>query len=53
MDRPFVYLNMAMTADGKTTSSARERPRFTSEHDRRRMDRLRAAAWEKTTRHDR
>jgi len=44
MDRPFVYLNMAMTVDGKITSSARERPRFTSEHDRRQMDRLRATA---------
>lgn len=44
MDRPFVYVNMAMTVDGKITSSTRERPRFTSEHDRRHMDRLRAAA---------
>ncbi len=44
MDRPFVYLNMAMTVDGKTSSSARECPRFTSDHDRRHMDRLRAAA---------
>ena len=44
MDRPFVYLNMAMTVDGKTSSSARECPRFTSEHDRRHMDRLRASA---------
>lgn len=44
MDRPFVYINMAMTVDGKITSSARERPRFTSEHDRQQMDRLRAAA---------
>lgn len=44
MSRPFVYINMAMTADGKITSAAREYPRFTSEHDRREMDRLRAEA---------
>jgi 2,5-diamino-6-(ribosylamino)-4(3H)-pyrimidinone 5'-phosphate reductase len=44
MDRPFVYVNMAMTADGKITSSAREYPRFTSAFDRRNMDRLRAEA---------
>ena len=44
MTRPFVYVNMAMTADGKITSAGREYPRFTSEHDRRQMDRLRAEA---------
>jgi 2,5-diamino-6-(ribosylamino)-4(3H)-pyrimidinone 5'-phosphate reductase len=44
MSRPFVYIDMAMTADGKITSAAREYPRFTSEHDRRHMDRLRAEA---------
>ena len=44
MDRPFVYVNMAMTVDGKITSSAREYPRFTSDHDHKHMDRLRAAA---------
>jgi 2,5-diamino-6-(ribosylamino)-4(3H)-pyrimidinone 5'-phosphate reductase len=44
MERPFVYVNMAMTADGKITSAAREYPRFTSDHDRRTMDRLRAEA---------
>jgi 2,5-diamino-6-hydroxy-4-(5-phosphoribosylamino)pyrimidine 1'-reductase len=44
MDRPFVYVNMAMTADGKITSAAREYPRFTSPADRLRMDRLRAEA---------
>jgi 2,5-diamino-6-(ribosylamino)-4(3H)-pyrimidinone 5'-phosphate reductase len=43
-DRPFVYMNMAMTADGKITSAAREYPRFTSPRDRRTMDRLRAEA---------
>jgi 2,5-diamino-6-(ribosylamino)-4(3H)-pyrimidinone 5'-phosphate reductase len=44
MDRPFVYINMAMTADGKITSAAREYPRFTSGHDRKNMDLLRARA---------
>ncbi len=44
MDRPFVYINMAMTADGKITSAAREYPRFTSERDRNNMDILRARA---------
>jgi 2,5-diamino-6-(ribosylamino)-4(3H)-pyrimidinone 5'-phosphate reductase len=44
MDRPFVYVNMAVTADGKITSAAREYPRFTSDHDRLNMDRLRAEA---------
>jgi 2,5-diamino-6-(ribosylamino)-4(3H)-pyrimidinone 5'-phosphate reductase len=42
VERPFVYVNMAMTADGKVSSVAREAPRFTSPHDRQRMDRLRA-----------
>lgn len=44
MNRPFVRINMAMTADGKITSAAREYPRFTSAEDRRRMDLLRAHA---------
>ena len=44
MERPFVYVNMAMTADGKITSAAREYAAFTSRHDKRRMDRLRAEA---------
>lgn len=44
MNRPFVYTNMAMTVDGKITSSRREYPRFTSEQDRLNMDRLRAEA---------
>jgi 2,5-diamino-6-(ribosylamino)-4(3H)-pyrimidinone 5'-phosphate reductase len=44
MNRPFVYVNMAMTADGKITSAGREYPRFTSRIDRRMMDRLRAEA---------
>jgi len=42
MDRPFVYLNMAATVDGKITSATREYPRLTSRYDRDTMDRLRA-----------
>jgi len=44
MDRPFVYVNMAMTADGKITSARREEPQFTSRLDKKTMDRLRAEA---------
>jgi 2,5-diamino-6-(ribosylamino)-4(3H)-pyrimidinone 5'-phosphate reductase len=44
MNRPFVYINMAMTADGKITSATREYPRLTTHHDRTNMDRLRAEA---------
>ena len=44
MDRPFVTMNMAMTADGKITSVRREEPRFTSRRDKRTMDKYRAEA---------
>jgi 2,5-diamino-6-(ribosylamino)-4(3H)-pyrimidinone 5'-phosphate reductase len=44
MDRPFVYINMAMTADGKITSARREEPAFSSRLDKKTMDRLRAEA---------
>jgi 2,5-diamino-6-(ribosylamino)-4(3H)-pyrimidinone 5'-phosphate reductase len=44
VERPFVYVNMAATVDGKITSAKREYPRFTSPHDRETMDRLRAEA---------
>ena len=44
MDRPFVTMNMAMTADGKITSVQREEPKFTSRRDKRTMDRYRAEA---------
>ncbi len=44
IDRPFVYLNMAMTVDGKITSVKREYPDFASRRDRVQMDRLRAGA---------
>ena len=42
--RPFVYVNMAMTVDGKITSARREVPALTTDHDREEMDRLRAEA---------
>lgn len=44
MARPFVFVNMAMTVDGKITSATREYPRFTSPYDRRMMSTLRAQA---------
>src|SRR5262245_12686439 len=44
MSRPFVSINMAMTADGKITSALREEPDFTSRLDKTTMDRLRAEA---------
>jgi len=44
MDRPFVTMNMAMTADGKITSVGREEPKFTSRRDKRTMDKYRAEA---------
>src|SRR5258705_11166427 len=44
MARPFVYINMAMTADGKITSARREEPGFASRLDKKTMDRLRAEA---------
>jgi len=44
MDRPFVCINMAMTADGKITSARREEPAFASRYDKKTMDRLRAEA---------
>ena len=44
MSRPFVCINMAMTADGKITSARREEPDFASPRDTKAMDRLRAEA---------
>jgi 5-amino-6-(5-phosphoribosylamino)uracil reductase len=44
MTRPYVTINMAMTADGKITGAAREEPAFTSRRDKTTMDRLRAEA---------
>jgi 2,5-diamino-6-(ribosylamino)-4(3H)-pyrimidinone 5'-phosphate reductase len=42
--RPFVRINMAMSADGKITSTLKEPARFTSAYDRHHMDVLRAQA---------
>ena len=42
--RPLVGINMAVTVDGKITSSRREHPAFSSPRDRVHMDRLRAEA---------
>lgn len=44
LQRPFVFINMAVTVDGKITSTRREYPGFTAPADRERMDRLRASA---------
>jgi 2,5-diamino-6-(ribosylamino)-4(3H)-pyrimidinone 5'-phosphate reductase len=44
MNRPYVTMNMAMTADGKITSAQRERPDFASRLDRKTMDKYRAEA---------
>lgn len=44
MKRPFVSINMAMSADGKITSARREEPSFTSPRDKKTMDKLRAEA---------
>jgi 2,5-diamino-6-(ribosylamino)-4(3H)-pyrimidinone 5'-phosphate reductase len=41
-DRPFVTLNVAMTADGKTDTIARQGAAISSDHDMERLDRLRA-----------
>src|SRR5215831_9603601 len=44
MKRPYVTMNMAMTADGKITSAAREKPAFSSRQDKKMMDKYRAEA---------
>ena len=44
MPRPFVFLNAAVSADGKIAPSSRARVRLGSDRDRRRMDLLRASA---------
>jgi riboflavin-specific deaminase-like protein len=44
MERPYIYSNMAMSADGKITSYARESSVMTTRTDRRAMDHLRATA---------
>jgi len=42
MDRPFVFINVAMTADGKIDTFERKGAAISSQYDRERMDRLRA-----------
>lgn len=42
--RPFVQINVAMSADGKIATAARERPRFASARDLERLMHLRAEA---------
>lgn len=44
MDRPFVYINIAMTADGKIDTFERRGSAISSPRDRERVDRLRADA---------
>jgi 2,5-diamino-6-(ribosylamino)-4(3H)-pyrimidinone 5'-phosphate reductase len=44
MDRPFVFINVAMTADGKIDTFARKGAAISSQHDKERVDRLRAEA---------
>ncbi|MGZ9164722.1 MAG: dihydrofolate reductase family protein [Anaerolineales bacterium] len=42
MDRPFVFINVAMTADGKIDTFERKGAAISSRYDRERVDRLRA-----------
>jgi 2,5-diamino-6-(ribosylamino)-4(3H)-pyrimidinone 5'-phosphate reductase len=42
MDRPFVFINVAMTADGKIDTFERKGAAISSQRDRQRVDRLRA-----------
>ena len=42
MDRPFVFINVAMTADGKIDTFERKGAAISSQHDKERVDRLRA-----------
>jgi len=44
MERPYVILNVAMTADGKTDTVSRRGAAISSPLDRQRVDRLRAAS---------
>jgi len=44
MDRPFVFLNVAMSADGKIDSFERRGATLSSARDKDRVDRLRASA---------
>src|SRR5260221_646804 len=42
MNRPFVFINVAMTADGKIDTFARKGAAISSQHDKERVDQLRA-----------
>jgi len=42
MDRPFVFINVAMTADGKIDTFERKGAAISSRYDKERVDRLRA-----------
>jgi 2,5-diamino-6-(ribosylamino)-4(3H)-pyrimidinone 5'-phosphate reductase len=42
MNRPFVFINVAMTADGKIDTFERKGAAISSQHDKERVDRLRA-----------
>ncbi|MDL1911683.1 2,5-diamino-6-(ribosylamino)-4(3H)-pyrimidinone 5'-phosphate reductase [Chloroflexi bacterium CFX6] len=42
MNRPFVFINVAMTADGKLDTFARKGAAISSQHDKERVDKLRA-----------
>jgi len=42
MDRPFVFINVAMTADGKIDTFARNGAAISSQRDKERVDQLRA-----------
>ena len=44
MNRPFVFINVAMTADGKIDTFQRQGAAISSEQDKARVDRLRAEA---------
>jgi 2,5-diamino-6-(ribosylamino)-4(3H)-pyrimidinone 5'-phosphate reductase len=44
MDRPFVYINAAMTADGKIDTFERKGAAISSKRDKERVDELRAGA---------
>src|SRR4030095_5548104 len=44
MNRPFVFINVAMTVDGKIDTVARKGAEISSPRDKERVDRLRAEA---------
>ena len=44
MERPFVFINVASTADGKIDTVARRGAAISSARDKERVDRLRADA---------